>query len=227
MQFSYRIKLYFCVKFTQLKIRTMSYTYKYPHPAVAADCVVFGFDGRDLQILLIQRGLDPFKGAWAFPGGFMNIDESAEECAHRELQEETSLNVKVLKQLGAFSAVHRDPRERVVSIAFYALVRPSEVKGGDDASQACWFALRDVPQLAFDHDFILRKAMQRLREDIYFEPVSCSTCMRQFLEFVSTAATLRRKCSRRVFYNWRMRTNRTYCMTLVPWRVSRSYRIML
>lgn len=158
----------------------MSYTYKYPHPAVAADCVVFGFDGRDLQILLIQRGLDPFKGAWAFPGGFMNIDESAEECAHRELQEETSLNVKVLKQLGAFSAVHRDPRERVVSIAFYALVRPSEVKGGDDASQACWFALRDVPQLAFDHDFILRRAMQRLREDIYFEPVGFELLNREF-----------------------------------------------
>lgn len=158
----------------------MSYTYKYPHPAVAADCVVFGFDGRDLQILLIQRGLAPFKGAWAFPGGFMKIDESAEECARRELQEETTLNIQVLKQLGAFSAVHRDPRERVVSIAFYALVQPSEVKGSDDASQARWFALRDVPQLAFDHDFILRKAMQRLREDIYFEPVGFELLNREF-----------------------------------------------
>lgn len=158
----------------------MSYTYQYPHPAVAADCVVFGFNGCELQVLLIERGLDPFKGAWAFPGGFMRMDESAEECAQRELREETSLNVQVLKQLGAFSAVHRDPRERVVSIAFYALVRPSEVRGGDDASQARWFALRDVPQLAFDHDFILRKAMQRLREDIYFEPVGFELLDKEF-----------------------------------------------
>ncbi len=158
----------------------MSYTYKYPHPAVAADCVVFGFDGRDMQVLLIERGFAPYKGYWAFPGGFMQIDESAEECARRELQEETTLKVQVLKQLGAFSAVHRDPRERVISIAFYALVRPSEVKGGDDASQARWFPLREVPQLAFDHDYILRKAMQRLREDIYFEPVGFELLDREF-----------------------------------------------
>lgn len=149
----------------------MTYSYKYPHPAVATDCVVFGFDGRRLRILLIECGQDPYKGAWAFPGGFMRMDETAEACAVRELKEETSLNVHSLKQLGAFSAVHRDPRERVVSIAFYALVQPSDVMGGDDASQARWFPLDDVPQLAFDHDYILRKALQKLREDIYFEPV--------------------------------------------------------
>lgn len=158
----------------------MSYTYKYPHPAVAADCVVFGFDGRELQVLLIERGLPPFKGCWAFPGGFMKIDESAEDCAKRELAEETSLHVQMLKQLGAFSAVYRDPRERVISIAFYALVLPSDVVGGDDASQAKWFPIRDVPQLAFDHDFILRKAMQKLREDIYFEPVGFELLEREF-----------------------------------------------
>ncbi len=149
----------------------MTCSYKYPHPAVATDCVVFGFDGRGLRILLIERGQDPYKGAWAFPGGFMRMDETAEACAVRELKEKTSLNVHSLKQLGAFSAVHRDPRERVVSIAFYALVQPSDVVGGDDASQARWFPLDDVPQLAFDHDYILRKALQKLREDIYFEPV--------------------------------------------------------
>ena len=170
-------KVYFCVKFTQLKIRqkkegiSMSYTYQYPHPAVATDCVVFGFDGKELQILLIERGLEPFKGMWAFPGGFMCIQETAEECARRELLEETGFSIQVLKQLGAFSGIHRDPRERVVSVAFYALVRPSDVKGGDDAHDARWFALDDVPQLAFDHDFILRKAMQQLRKDIYFEPI--------------------------------------------------------
>ncbi len=149
----------------------MSYTYLYPHPAVATDCVVFGFDGKELQILLIERGLEPFKGMWAFPGGFMRIQETAEDCARRELLEETGFSVQVLKQLGAFSGIHRDPRERVVSVAFYALVRPSDVKGGDDAHDAQWFSLDDVPQLAFDHDFILRKAMQQLRKDIYFEPI--------------------------------------------------------
>ncbi|MBO7445300.1 MAG: NUDIX hydrolase [Bacteroidales bacterium] len=149
----------------------MSYSYQYPHPAVATDCVVFGFDGKDLNILLIERGLDPYKGMWAFPGGFMKIDETAETCARRELSEETGLDIQVMKQLGAFSSVQRDPRERVVSIAFYVLVQPSEVSGGDDARQARWFPIDDVPQLAFDHDFILRKAMSQLRKDIYFEPI--------------------------------------------------------
>ena len=149
----------------------MTYTYPYPHPAVATDCVVFGFNGKALEILLIKRGLEPFKDMWAFPGGFMRMEETAEECALRELSEETGLRVNILKQLGAFTGIHRDPRERVVSIAFYALVQPSEVTGGYDASQARWFPLDEAPQLAFDHDYILRKATQQLRKDIHFEPV--------------------------------------------------------
>ncbi len=149
----------------------MSYTYEYPHPAVATDCVVFGFSGRSLEILLVERGIEPFKGAWAFPGGFLQMDETAEACARRELGEETGLQIQSLKQLGAFTGVHRDPRERVISIAFYALVRPSEVRGGDDASNARWFPIEDAPPLAFDHDYILRKAQQQLRKDIHFEPV--------------------------------------------------------
>lgn len=160
----------------------MSYTYKYPHPAVTTDCVVFGFDGHEVQVLLIERGQEPFKGCWAFPGGFMNIDESAEDCAKRELMEETSLHVPLLKQLGAFSAVHRDPRERVISVVFFALVKPSDVRGGDDASKAKWFPLRDVPQLAFDHDLILRKAIQKLTEDIYLELVGFKSRDREFAE---------------------------------------------
>ena len=158
----------------------MSYTYEYPRPAVATDCVVFGFDGRELQILLIERGNEPYKGYWAFPGGFMNMDESAEQCALRELQEETGLTINMLKQLGAFTDVHRDPRGRVVSIAFYALVRPTEVKGGDDASEARWFAIDEVPRLAFDHDYILRKAMQQLRKDIHFEPIGFELLNKSF-----------------------------------------------
>jgi len=147
------------------------YTYQYPHPAVTADCVVFGFDGRDLKVLLIQRGIEPYKGMWAFPGGFMRMDESAEDCARRELKEETGMELRYVKQLGAFSGVHRDPRERVVTIAFYALARRTDVQGGDDASAAQWFTIDEVPQLAFDHDYILRQAMKRIREDIHFEPI--------------------------------------------------------
>ncbi len=147
------------------------YEYQYPHPAVTADCVVFGFDGRELMVLLVERGQEPYKGMWAFPGGFMRIDETAEECAKRELKEETGLELKYVKQLGAFSGVHRDPRERVVTVAFYALAPRTDVKGGDDAASAQWFVIDEIPQLAFDHDYILRQAMKRLREDIHFEPV--------------------------------------------------------
>ena len=105
------------------------YQYKYPHPSVTTDCIIFGFDGIDLKVLLIERGIEPFKGQWAFPGGFMQMDESAEEGAARELEEETGLKNVYIEQLQAFSAVNRDPRERVVTIAFYALVKLSDVKG--------------------------------------------------------------------------------------------------
>ena len=152
-------------------IMERKYTYDYPHPAVATDCVVFGFDGHEMKILLIERGIEPFKGTWALPGGFMRMEETAEQCAMRELQEETNLNLTYLKQFRTFTDVHRDPRERVISIAFYALAKKSDVKGGDDAAQAQWFALNEVPRLAFDHDYILRKAMEKIREDIHFEPI--------------------------------------------------------
>ena len=152
-------------------METKTFTYKYPHPAVTTDCVVFGFDGHQLNILLIERGCEPYKGCWAFPGGFMHIDETAEEGAMRELSEETGLELRYLKQFGTFTAVNRDPRERVITIAFYALARKSDVKGGDDAAKAQWFPLNEVPPLAFDHDYILRKATEQLKKDIHFEPI--------------------------------------------------------
>lgn len=168
----YTRKQYVSNLYNNQTINTMGkYTYDYPHPAVATDCVVFGFDGRELKILLIERGVDPYKGMWAFPGGFMRMDETAEECALRELKEETGLEIENVKQLGAFTGVHRDPRERIVSIAFYSLARHADVRGGDDAAKARWWPIDDVPQLAFDHDYILRQAMKRLRQDIHFEPV--------------------------------------------------------
>jgi len=149
----------------------LTYSYKYPHPAMASDCVIFGFDGVSIRVLLIQRGVEPFKGKWAFPGGFMGINETAEECARRELEEETGLKNVAVEQLYTFSDVGRDPRERVVTVAHYALVRLSEVKGGDDAAVARWFAQDEIPSLAFDHDRILRMAISRLKERICFEPI--------------------------------------------------------
>lgn len=149
----------------------LNYHYKYPHPSVTTDCVIFGFDGTRMKVLLVQRGIEPYKGRWAFPGGFLQMDESAEEGALRELREETGLSGAFIRQFHTFSAPDRDPRERVITIAFYALVRIEEVTGGDDAADARWFALDEVPQLAFDHDQILRTAEQALRQQIHFEPV--------------------------------------------------------
>lgn len=148
---------------------TQKYTYDYPRPAVTTDCVVFGIDGHDLKVLLIERGQEPYKGAWAFPGGFLNMDETAEQGARRELKEETGLVLNHLKQVGAFSDVNRDPRDRVITIAFYTLSRISAVQGSDDAAKAQWFSLNEIPRLAFDHDHILRKTIQKLREDAHFE----------------------------------------------------------
>ena len=145
--------------------------YKYPHPSVTTDCVIFGFDGVKLKVLLIERGCEPYKGRWAFPGGFLKMDESAEEGAKRELEEETGLKAAYIKQFQTFTEPDRDPRERVITIAYYALVRIQDVNGGDDAAKAQWFDLEDVPSLAFDHDRILRKAMQELRKQIHFEPI--------------------------------------------------------
>lgn len=148
----------------------MSYTYQYPHPTIAADCVIFGDDRKKLQVLLIERGNEPCKGMWAFPGGFMNIDETAAEAARRELKEETGLEVSRLLPFGTFSAVKRDPRERVVSIAYYTITEPSPVTGGDDARQARWFPIDALPALAFDHDEILLKALLQLCKDLAFNP---------------------------------------------------------
>ena len=147
------------------------YCYRYPHPAVTTDCVIFGFDGERLQVLLVVRGIEPFKGRWAFPGGFIKMDETAEEGALRELKEETGMENAFIQQFHTFSNPLRDPRERVITIAFYALVRIQEVKGGDDAASARWFPLDEIPALAFDHDHMLRMATQRLRQEIHFHPI--------------------------------------------------------
>jgi len=147
------------------------YHYQYPHPSVTTDCVIFGFDGTKLNVLLIERGIEPYKGQWAFPGGFLRMDETALEGAKRELKSETGLKDAYIHQFHTFSDPTRDPRERVITIAYYALVRISEVQGGDDAAKAQWFPLDKVPSLAFDHDHILREAEAELRRQIHFEPI--------------------------------------------------------
>ena len=173
-----------------------TYTYKYPHPSVTTDCVIFGFDGTKLRVLLVERGIEPFKGRWAF--------ESAETGALRELQEETGLKGAYIKQFHTFSDPNRDPRERVLTIAYYALVRMQEVKGGDDAANAEWFALDEVPSLAFDHDMILRMALKELRRQIHFEPIGFELLPEKFtikeLQLLYEAI-LDVKFDRRNFYN--------------------------
>ena len=137
----------------------MAYTYKYPRPAVTADCIVIP-RGAEPKVLLIQRGGEPFKGGWAFPGGFMNMDETTEECAIRELEEETELRLSKVQQIGAYSKVDRDPRGRTITVAYLAIVdEPIAVTGQDDAAKAQWFPVDALPPLAFDHEDIMRDAI--------------------------------------------------------------------
>lgn len=142
----------------------MSYTYEYPRPAVTADCVVVTKEAEP-KVLLIQRGNEPYKGCWAFPGGFMNMDETTEQCAIRELEEETGLKIDEVKQIGAYSRVDRDPRGRTITVAYLAFVdSPVEVNGQDDAAKAEWFALSNLPELAFDHEEIMEEAKRIIKD---------------------------------------------------------------
>lgn len=135
------------------------YCYKYPRPSVTADCIVFTRENTP-QVLLIERGDEPFKGCWAFPGGFLNMDETTEQCAIRELKEETGLEVDKVKEIGTYSKVDRDPRGRTITVAYLAVVdAPLEVMGQDDAAKAQWFPIDTLPKLAFDHDEIMSNAI--------------------------------------------------------------------
>jgi len=151
----------------------MPYTYQYPHPAVTVDGVVFGYDEADLKVLLIQRGEGPHRGKWALPGGFVNMDESLEAAARRELEEETGVTRLYLEQLYTFGEPKRDPRERVISVAYYALVKLADhaVRAASDARNVAWFPVADLPNLAFDHEEILEVALRRLKGKIRYEPV--------------------------------------------------------
>ena len=151
----------------------MPHTYEYPRAALTVDCVVFGFDAGALKVLLIERALEPFKGRWALPGGFVRVDETLEAAARRELVEETGLRDVFLEQLYTFGALGRDPRERVVSVAHYALVKLSDhqAKAATDAAEAEWFAVAKLPALAFDHAEIVAVTLARLQGKLRYQPI--------------------------------------------------------
>lgn len=156
----------------------MPYTYQYPRPALTVDIVLFALGTQesgelDLQVLLIERDLAPFEGEWALPGGFVRVDETLDDAARRELVEETGLTEIYLEQLYTFGALGRDPRERVVTVAYYALVNPAghKVEASTDARRAGWFSVTDLPPLAFDHAEILKSALERLRNKVRYQPI--------------------------------------------------------
>lgn len=160
----------------------MPFSYEHPRPALAVDCAVLGFDEGDLKVLLIQRGLEPFKGQWALPGGFVRMEESIDEAARRELAEETGLTGVFLEQLYTFGEVRRDPRGRTVSVAYFSLVKLGEqkVQAATDAQAAQWFSASQTPALAFDHGRILETALVRLRNKVRYVPIGFELLPRRF-----------------------------------------------
>ena len=151
----------------------MSYSYQYPRAALAVDCVVFGLSESDLKVLLIQRKIAPFQLAWALPGGFVRLEETLDAAARRELTEEAGVTDVYLEQLYTFGDLNRDPRERVVTVAYYALAKLSDhrIQAATDAMGVGWYSLDDLPKLAFDHQHILDMARDRLRGKVRYAPI--------------------------------------------------------
>jgi 8-oxo-dGTP diphosphatase len=161
----------------------MEFTYEYEKPVLAVDAVVFGFDYGDLKILLIKRGLEPFIGQWALPGGFVRKGESPDRAVRRELAEETGIAQEVfLEQLYTFGEPDRDPRGWVLTVAHFALVKLSDftIKAATDAKDVQWFRVSDLPQLAFDHAKIISMALQRLKGKVRYQPVGFELLPPQF-----------------------------------------------
>ncbi|XAM00089.1 NUDIX domain-containing protein [Phycisphaeraceae bacterium D3-23] len=151
----------------------MTFKYEYPRAALTVDIVVFALDDEDLKVMLIERDLEPFAGQWALPGGFVRVDETLDTAARRELEEETGLRDIFLEQLYSFSEIDRDPRERVITVAYFALVnlQGHNVRANTDARNAAWFSVADPPALAFDHEQVLAAALDRLRGKVRYQPI--------------------------------------------------------
>ncbi len=161
----------------------MPYTYEFPRPAVTVDCVIFGRDASNqLKVLLIQRGREPHLGRWAFPGGFIDMDEPLDAAALRELEEETGMRDVFIEQLFTFGAPERDPRGRVISVAYFALVNleDHQLKAADDAEEVKWFPVDEIPDLAFDHAHIFDTALNRLRSKLRYQPIGFELLPEQF-----------------------------------------------
>lgn len=160
----------------------MTATYEFPRPALTVDAVVFGLDEQDLKVLLIRRDIPPFQGKWALPGGFVRVGESLENAVRRELEEETGITQVYLEQLYTFGEVDRDPREQVVTVAYYGLVKLGDhrIKAATDARDAAWFAVTESRNLAFDHDRILAVALERLKGKVRYQPVGFELLPQQF-----------------------------------------------
>lgn len=149
---------------------------------VAVDAVVFGYEQKELSVLLIKRGVEPFKGSWALPGGLVLENESLEDAVQRELQEETGVTIDYLEQLYTFGVPGRDPRNRVVSVTYFALVSPNNFKisADTDAAEVQWFSINELPELAFDHDKILSIALKRLKSKINYQPIGFELLKKEF-----------------------------------------------
>lgn len=148
------------------------YAYEYPRASVTADAVLFAEKDGQIYVLLIRRGNEPYKGCWAFPGGFLNMDETVIKCAERELEEETGIVLSGMQLAGVYSDVERDPRGRVITAAYTAMTAMPEAKASDDAAAARWWPLNALPKLAFDHDVILRDAKKVLGIESVSSPAS-------------------------------------------------------
>ncbi|HHC79711.1 MAG TPA: NUDIX hydrolase [Flavobacteriia bacterium] len=149
---------------------------------LSVDAVVFGYEDGKISVLLIKRKFQPFKNEWAIPGGFVKNTESLEASVERELQEETGIKINYLEQLYTFGNPSRDPRGRVVSVAYVGLVRPNmfKISAATDAKQVQWFNINDLPKLAFDHKEILATAVKRLQAKITYEPIGFELLDKKF-----------------------------------------------
>lgn len=161
----------------------MPHAYEYPRPSVTVDCVIFGYTPKEkLKVLLIKRATEPYKDRWALPGGFVNMNETLQNAALRELEEETGVKDLFVEQLYSFGKVDRDPRGRVISVAYFSLVNLTQhpVKASTDADDVKWFEIEELPELAFDHDEIFNVALTRLRAKVRYQPIGFNLLPEKF-----------------------------------------------
>ena len=195
-----------------MTMNAKQFCYRHPHPAVTTDIVLFTLRAEKLQLLLIRRRNPPFQGGWALPGGFLDLNEDLNDCAKRELEEETGIKNIYLEQLYTFGQHDRDPRERVISVAYYALIASAQLtlKPASDATEAAWFFLDELPDLAFDHRQIVEKAHERLVAKLDYSTIAFQFMPKQFTlsELQNVYETIRAETlDKRNFRKWILARN--------------------